>query len=85
MDCPKYILELFQQRRVIIIYQHQTFNLWKTFYQISRALFMAQITGKCTTQCNLNSFKRQIKKMDLENFLLSRCPTSCFFFVILKI
>ena len=37
-----------------------------------------KLPGNVRTQCDLNSFKRQIKKLDLESFLLEKCPTGCF-------
>ena len=37
-----------------------------------------KLPGNVRTQCDLNSFKRQVKKMDLESFLLEKCPTGCF-------
>ena len=37
-----------------------------------------KLPGNVRTQCDLNSFKRQIKKLDLESFLLEKCPTRCF-------
>ena len=37
-----------------------------------------KLPGNVRTQCDLNSFKRQIKKMDLESSLLEKCPTVCF-------
>ena len=37
-----------------------------------------KLPGNVRTQCDLNIFKRQIKKLDLESFLLEKCPTGCF-------
>ena len=50
----------------------EKFATYFVFINVHKELLFA------STHFLVNSFKRQIKKMDLESFLLEKCSTGCF-------
>ena len=83
---PKYISELFQTMKTnynlrtsdFVTPRYNTVTYGKHSIRYLGPYLWRKLPGKVRTQCDLNSFKRQIKKMDLESFLLEKCPTGCF-------
>ena len=82
---PKYISELFQTMKTnynlrtsdFVTPRYNTVTYGKHSIRYLGPYLWRKLPGKVRTQCDLNSFKRQIKKMDLESFLLEKCPTGC--------